>query len=192
MVDSSDATVAPGAHRFDHGPDRGVTPCARRHLGRERASSASTRPRSTPVSRQRDPLMTPIPDVLGLCSRRPRMGVTRRTSLSASRGVWQSHRGIRPASVTSDDRWSGRPESNRRRPAWEFPCAGLTNCHFLSEFIICGCDPDILISRLITPSHTIWAASWAAGAGRRVTGNARLGTPAVVKGSRLGETRHSR
>ena len=33
----------------------------------------------------------------------------------------------------------------------------------------CGSGPDILISRLVTPSHTIWATSWAAGAAHRVT-----------------------
>jgi hypothetical protein len=30
---------------------------------------------------------------------------------------------------------SGRPESNWRRPACEFPSSGLTECHLLSEFI---------------------------------------------------------
>jgi hypothetical protein len=51
-------------------------------------------------------------------------------------------------------------EIDRRRPAWEFH-AGLTKCHFLSEFITCGHGPDLGFSRFVIPSHAIWAASWA-------------------------------
>jgi hypothetical protein len=40
--------------------------------------------------------------------------------------------------ATPRRRWSGRPESNRRRPAWEFPFRHLTSCHLQSEFITCG------------------------------------------------------
>src|SRR5262245_30300165 len=65
--------------------------------------------------------------------------------------------------------WSGRPESNRRRPAWEFPHRGLTSRHFLSDFITCRLGLAFRSSRFVTPSHAIWAASWAAGATRSVT-----------------------
>jgi hypothetical protein len=61
------------------------------------------------------------------------------------------------------------PDSALRRPAWEFPYAGLPNCHFLSEFITSGHRPGLGFSRFVIPSHAIWAASWAACAERRVT-----------------------
>ena len=76
--------------------------------------------------------------------------------------------GATASAVAPDGRWSGRPESNRRRPAWEFPCVGLTKCHFLSEFITSGHPVRPGFSRFVIPSHAIWAASWAAGVGRRV------------------------
>lgn len=54
--------------------------------------------------------------------------------------------GARPASMrtrgcrstaTPRHRWSGRPESNRRRPAWQLPCPMANGCHFLSLPITC-------------------------------------------------------
>jgi hypothetical protein len=46
----------------------------------------------------------------------------------------------------------------------------VTSCQNSS---FCGYCPDTLVSPLVTPSHAIWAASWAASLGRRV--NARNG-----------------
>jgi hypothetical protein len=65
--------------------------------------------------------------------------------------------------ATPRRRWSRRPEWSRRRPAWEFPYGGLTNCHFLPEFITSGhaLDPASHdLSLLLT--HAIWAAPWGA------------------------------
>jgi hypothetical protein len=69
--------------------------------------------------------------------------------------------GATACAVTPDGRWSGRPESNRRRPAWEFPYGGLTKCHSSSEFITSGHTVGPSFSRFVIPSHAIWAASWA-------------------------------
>jgi len=69
---------------------------------------------------------------------------------------------------------SGRPESNWRRPAWEFPSSGLTECHLLSEFkFTCGNNPAPSLSRSVTPSDAIWAASWAAPTGFASQGHGR-------------------
>jgi hypothetical protein len=102
--------------------------------------------------------------------------------------------GATACAATPDGRWSGRPESNRRRPAWEFPYGHLTSCHFLSEFITYRVGPDPWISRLVTPYHGIWAASWAAAAERRVKPRCHkrslsLDRPSVVGGSLFDQPR---
>jgi hypothetical protein len=122
--------------------------------------------------------MTPIPDLLTVCSGRSRASGPSSFADCQSESLALAS-GATACAVTPDDRWSGQPESNRRRPAWEFPYDGLTSCHFLSGFIIYSLGLGSRSSRFVTPSHVIWAASWAAGARRRVTRLAQLRTPAV-------------
>ena len=76
--------------------------------------------------------------------------------------------GATTCAVTPDGRWSGRPESNRRRSAWEFPYGGPTKYHFPSESITSSRGREPQVSRPMTPSHGIWAASWVAETGCRV------------------------
>jgi hypothetical protein len=115
-----------------------------------------------------------------VCSRRPRMSGPSSVADCQS-GNLAIASGATACAVTPDDHWSGRPESNRRRPAWEFPYEGLTKCHFLSESITSGHTVSPGFSRFVIPSHVIWAASWAARAGHRVMPDT---TAAWVRGAR--------
>jgi hypothetical protein len=113
------------------------------------------------------------------------MGGMRETQCErAHKGSSKRTRGCRCA-ATPRRHWSGRPESNRRRPAWEFPYGRLTRCHRLSEFITCGAGPDPRISRPVTLPHGAWAASWGAGAARRV-----MPTPLLRSSRRRGARSH--
>ena len=84
---------------------------------------------------------------------------------------------------------SGRPESNRRHPAWDCPFGHLTSCHLLSDFISCGHREDPRISRSVTSSHAIRGASWASGTERCVTRDCQ-GAYRAALGNHPGNANH--